>query len=256
MPNDDNHPLVKLLADFINTPQGRSMAEDLLSVKGAADYASAAPDRLMDDLEDPPGLSTENAIQSAGDLALMLMGGGGFVSAGKGAGSFATKRLSGELGKWTRKARPQPEPPTFPARPRGPYVEPQGFVGPRLAPDAKNYTGKHTEIARDVMRKQLSDPSRNMNSQTLAKEVGDEFAKRAPNVPPNVDDLAQSTMRRLPEDLDLTNPAEVERAIQMATGWRKGGKATTLGLAGATAGGAMSDPEIEALLAEIMGGGR
>jgi hypothetical protein len=42
----------------------------------------------------------------------------------------------------------------------------------------------------------------------------------------------------------------------MATGWRKGGKATSLGLAGATAGGAMSDEEIDALLAEIMGGGR
>jgi hypothetical protein len=230
-----------ILAGLLASPQGQSLAKQFLDAKDVAgdvtEYVMDAPARTIANVQDPQELTPGNVVSSAADLAMILAGGVGAAGLGKMGAAALTS------GK-----------PFFKDAAR---MIPGGkAIGPDLPMDAANYTAKHTDVAREVMRKKMMDPNAAVNSKSLAKDVGDEFGKRGLNYRDDLEGLAKGTMRRMPDELDLSDPNAVNRALEMATGVRRAGKPVTFGMAGAAAGGAMSDEEIEALLAEIMGGGR
>lgn len=114
------------------------------------------------------------------------------------------------------------------------------------------YTEDHTKAARVYLDNLFA--STNTGGRTPAQISGDlqpYFRGVGLSNPPDTRERAAETLgmlrKLLPKDLSSTDTATVMRAVRQATG-----KAGTLGVAGA----AMSNDDLEALLAEIMGGGR
>lgn len=117
------------------------------------------------------------------------------------------------------------------------------------APDG--YGANHTAGAR-LYLDWLFDPTnpRGATPEKVASELGPYFKGLKSVSPESVRGRAANTLellrKSLPRDLSTADRATVTRAIREATG-----KAGTLGIAGA----AVADDDLEALLAEIMGGG-
>lgn len=243
MPDQKRNPLIDMLVELLATPQGQRVASDYKTVQDAAgaagEYMNEAPNRAYAQITDrktPEGpLET---IQSLGDIALTVAPVVGGV-----------KTLAGAAVKgWPGWAAAKP----------GEFLY-ETAIGPKLAKEAGNYTEAHREAAKEAMRRILADPNQNLSRQTLKEGYQAAVKRKRINVGPQgdqLDDMAKETLRRFDDKVDLPNPNKVETAIRLATGYKKAGKPVTFGAAGMVGADQMSDPELEALLAEIMGGGR
>lgn len=229
------HPLMGILLDLFATQKGQQVAKDATTVidglKQADSYAMAAPERIYEQATDGRMPTPGEVISTAGDLALLL---GSVGALGRTGGRMLAKKGS----DWV-KAPPLPK------------------QGPTIPKDAATYTDRHSALAQAELRKLLSVPDKNLSHKTL-KEAYLKRLNKAHNlnVGPQgqqLDDMVTETLRRVPTTTKLNSPGSVEWAVQRSTGHRKAGAPLTMGLAGAAAA---SNEDIEALLAEIMGGSK
>lgn len=236
MADQYKHPLIEMLTELFVTPQGRAVADDaklaLDTAKDATGYYLNAPDRAMARMENPnPHPGPGEALSAGADLALLL-------SSLYGIGRTGAKVIGKKATDWV-KAPPLPK------------------QGPNIPKDAATYTDRHGALAQAELRKLLAVPDKNLSHKTLKEGYQARVAKaKHLNVGPQgqqLDDMVTETLRRVPTTTKLNDPGSVNWAVNRSTGIRKAGKPVTMGLAGAAA---LSDDEIEALLAEIVGGSK
>ncbi|WP_333790689.1 hypothetical protein [Sphingorhabdus sp.] len=216
------HPLMGILAELLATGPGQHMARRMLQAQ------TAAGDFGQDMLEAPERIG--EAAQSVAQFD---------DSDPNAVGAAALE--AGLMGGFSRAVTPH-------GATRGP-----GPVGPGrgdIPADAAIWTDKHRQVGIEELRKMLAG-SGTGNSRILTENVQAALQKKGfLNVPPQeqIRRQASGSMKRIDPEMDLTRPGEIERNIQMATGWRRGGTPTTLAIGGAT----LADDEQRAQVADII----
>jgi hypothetical protein len=236
-----NIPLLGILAELLATPQGQRIATDYKTAQDGAiaanDYASAAPDRMMERATNGT-VDGGEALGTGLDMALLLGGGAGLLKGGMAAGKAAWNGLRNAEGWATDGAK-------FYSK----------AIGPELPADAANYTDKHGKAGQEAFRKLLGNPDKDLNRTTLKQEylknVARSGAKNAGPQGQQLDDMVANTMGMLNPKTNLRDPSAIERQVQIATGNKRNGKPFTLGLAGAVGAGAAMEGEQDPQTAQV-----